>query len=98
MAEPDDKNYAGKLFRISADSNTFSMEEITDFPDYAEPALWGMDSDGSLWLSGVQNDACFLLHTDSTGNIQIQLNLNEQGDIYAVRSFACDTEYVYLTV
>ena len=98
MAEPDDKNYAGTLFRISADSDTVHMEEIADIGDYTEPALLGMDSDGSLWLSGVQNDACFLLHTDSTGNIQMQLNLNEQGDIYAVRSFACDDDYVYLTV
>ena len=98
MAEADDKNYAGTLFRISADSDAVHMEEIADIRDYMEPALLGMDSDGSLWLSGVQNDACFLLHTDSTGNIQMQLNLNEQGDIYAVRSFACDDDYIYLTV
>ena len=98
MAEPDDKNYAGTLFRISTDSAAFSMEEIANFSDYTEPALWGMDSDGSLWISGVQNDACFLLHTDPTGSIQMHLNLNEQGDIYAVRSFACDADYVYLTV
>ena len=93
MAEPDDKNYAGTLFRISADSDAVHMEEIADIGDYTEPALLGMDSDGSLWLSGVQDDACFLLHTDSTGSIQMQLNLNEQGDIYAVRSY--DALFVY---
>lgn len=98
MVEPDDKNYAGTLFRISVDSNAFSLKEIADFPDYTEPALLGMDSDGSIWLSGIQNDACFLLHIDSSGSIQMQQNLNEQGDIYAVRSFACDADYVYLTV
>ncbi len=98
MVEPDDKNYAGTLFRISVDSNAFSLKEIADFPDYTEPALLGMDSDGSIWLSVIQNDACFLLHTDSSGSIQMQRNLNEQGDIYAVRSFACDADYVYLTV
>ena len=98
MAEPDDKNYAGTLFRISANSDAVHMEEIASFPDYTEPSLLGVDSDGSLWLCGVQNDACFLLHTDLAGGSQMQLNLNEQGDIYAVRSFACDADYVYLTV
>lgn len=98
MAEADDKNYAGKLFRVSPGDNTISMEEIAAFPDYSEPAILGIDGDNSLWLCGDQDDACFLLHTDSSGKILMKMNLNEQGDIYAVRSFAYDNEYIYLTV
>lgn len=98
MAELDDKNYAGTLFQLSMDSTAVRMEEIASFPDYTEPVLLGVDSDGSFWICGEQNDACFLLHTDSVGTILMDLNLNAQGDIYAVRSFACDANYLYLTV
>lgn len=98
MADADDKNYAGTLFHLSVEDNTIKMDEFSSLPNYSDLILLGIEPDGSVWICGNKNDACFLLKTNSSGSILMDMNLNEQGDIYAVRSFACDNMYIYLTV
>jgi hypothetical protein len=90
-------DYTGQIFDLDF-GETVDAVPALKFSDYTDVDLLGLDADGGYWVCGDANDECFLLHTDAQGELLLRVNLNEQGDIYAVRSFASDQQYIYLTV